>query len=216
MKKIVLSALVITTCMVTAKSQVGINQNTPKASLDVTASLGTSPDGVLVPRLSLGELRTKGDGVYQIPQHGALIYITNASDDAPFGKTVNITKTGFYYYTQTNTNNGIWEPLIKESSNSVNDLQVKYVSDNNYIIKGDEEIILFNAPDGVVNVTVNKDIVPEPAIGKVIHIQSFFEQVEFAGPGLRGDVIKVIYARRTGYLMYVKGIDGNGQWLLKN
>lgn len=81
-----------------AFSQVGINTETPYATLDVAASPDSLAvtDGFLAPRLTGNELKLK-DNLYTINQHGTLVYVT-AIPDPTTSKTAQIAGEGFYYY----------------------------------------------------------------------------------------------------------------------
>ncbi|MPS73476.1 MAG: hypothetical protein E2590_10065 [Chryseobacterium sp.] len=97
MKKniILLGAIAISSL---AFSQVGINTETPQATLDVAIkTTGASlPEGIIAPRLTGDEIKSR-DTLYDTPQKGAIVYAT-----APVGtastKTANITAEGYYYF----------------------------------------------------------------------------------------------------------------------
>lgn len=80
-----------------AFSQVGINTNSPKTTLDIKASSNaTLAEGLLTVRLTGDELKSK-DGNYGVDQNSTLVYVTSLpTTTSP--KTVNITTPGFYYY----------------------------------------------------------------------------------------------------------------------
>lgn len=79
-------------------SQVGINTENPFATLDVTSSPDdlTTVDGVLIPKLTGDELKSKDD-LYTEDQHGVLVFVTEIPDPVT-DKTSLITSQGFYYY----------------------------------------------------------------------------------------------------------------------
>ncbi|MDP9956561.1 putative coiled-coil protein SlyX [Epilithonimonas hungarica] len=97
MKKniILLGAIAISSL---AFSQVGINTETPQATLDVAikATGASLPEGIIAPRLTGDEIKSR-DTLYDTPQKGAIVYAT-----APVGtastKTANITAEGYYYF----------------------------------------------------------------------------------------------------------------------
>lgn len=93
-------------------SQVGINTETPKSTLDVVgkATDTSSLDGITAPRLTGNQLRAK---TYTTDQTGTLVYIT-AADSVPAGQTVNVTSAGYYYFDGT-----LWQ-TVKSSSASTN------------------------------------------------------------------------------------------------
>ncbi|MDF2553968.1 MAG: uncharacterized protein K0R77_3243 [Chryseobacterium sp.] len=81
----------------TAYSQVGINNETPKATLDVSAKTpSTAAEGIIAPRLSGDDIKGK-DGQYLSDQKGAIVYATSAVS-TPSIKTANITAEGYYYF----------------------------------------------------------------------------------------------------------------------
>lgn len=81
-------------------SQVGINNQDPKSTLDITAKTtdGTKPEGVIAPRLTGDQIKS-GNSQYNMAQKGTLVYATSgiSSGDAT-GKTSYITTEGYYYF----------------------------------------------------------------------------------------------------------------------
>ncbi|MDH1603981.1 MULTISPECIES: hypothetical protein [Empedobacter] len=108
MKKhiILLGALTISSL---AYSQVGINTETPKATLDVVASpdMPERIDGFIAPRLEGNELSAK-DALYTADQLGAIVYAKSAASPTT-AKTVNVTQAGYYYFDGT-----VWVKVGKE------------------------------------------------------------------------------------------------------
>lgn len=89
-------------------SQVGINTETPKATLDVTAKPTdlTKPDGFIAPRLKGSELKAK-DALYITDQTGTIVYVTEELLPADTTtKTVNVTSVGYYYF-----DGEVWQTL---------------------------------------------------------------------------------------------------------
>ncbi|WP_131724292.1 hypothetical protein [Chryseobacterium indologenes] len=92
-------------------AQTGINTDTPKATLDVTAKKeALKIDGLLPPRLTLAELTAKGNNLYGAEQDGVIIYITTISDG---GNTESqreyIVSKGLYVFDAEAVNNeGRW------------------------------------------------------------------------------------------------------------
>lgn len=105
MKKniIILGALAISSM---AFSQVGINTETPKTTLDVKGKtdsggtvLSTDITGMQAPRLTRLELTNKGNSLYGTDQTGAIIYITDVSGGNNTGtQRANVTAIGYYYF----------------------------------------------------------------------------------------------------------------------
>ncbi|WP_374458500.1 beta strand repeat-containing protein [Chryseobacterium taeanense] len=88
----------------TAFAQVGINNTSPKATLDITAKTtdGSKPEGLIIPQLSGSNIHTAtAAGVYGSNQKGLIIYATSA-DSSPISTTANITAAGYYYFDGTN------------------------------------------------------------------------------------------------------------------
>lgn len=100
MKNLLLFTCICLGCQ--AYSQVGINTQTPLATLDVTGKPATTSaiDGVIAPRLSGDQLISK-DAVYTAAQAGSIIYITALPTIALTSKTANVSKTGYYYFNGT-------------------------------------------------------------------------------------------------------------------
>ncbi|MFL9833976.1 hypothetical protein [Chryseobacterium terrae] len=106
MKKIIFTISVLASCA--AYSQVGINTEEPKATLDVTGKPTdlTKTDGIIAPRLKGSELKGK-DALYGTDQKASLVYVTEAlaaSDTT--SKTVNVTSTGYFYF-----DGNVWQKL---------------------------------------------------------------------------------------------------------
>ena len=89
--------LIVSTLLLSsfAFSQVGINTESPKATLDVTATPTnlSKVDGFLAPRLTGDELKAK-DALYDTPQTGTIVYAT-AKVTTTSTKTANILKEGY-------------------------------------------------------------------------------------------------------------------------
>jgi hypothetical protein len=92
------------------KAQVGINNTSPKATLDITAKTnnGTKPEGLIAPRLT-GDQIQSGDGQYDTAQKGAIIYALSAAS-SPSTKTANINAEGYYYF-----DGSVWQKLSNSS-----------------------------------------------------------------------------------------------------
>lgn len=83
---------------IAAYSQVGVNTDTPKGTLDVTAKKtdGTTAEGFIAPRLTGDQIKA-ADAQYGTAQKGIIIYATAAVGTSST-KTANITSEGYYYF----------------------------------------------------------------------------------------------------------------------
>jgi hypothetical protein len=108
MKQLITTAVLLIS--MTAFAQVGINNTSPKATLDITAKTnGTKPEGLIIPQLTGDQIRAATTAtptpVYGSNQKGLMIYATVA-DSAPAGATANITAPGYYYF-----DGSIWQKI---------------------------------------------------------------------------------------------------------
>ncbi|WP_276834325.1 hypothetical protein [Chryseobacterium cucumeris] len=89
-----------------AYSQVGINTQSPKATLDVMAKTtdGSAPEGFIAPRLRGDEIQS-ADAMYTTSQSGTIVYATTMAS-SPSAKTINITAPGYYYF-----DGNIWQKM---------------------------------------------------------------------------------------------------------
>lgn len=85
-------------------SQVGINTNTPQATLDVVGDPANASklDGVIAPRLTGDQLSAK---TYTGSQTGAIVYAT-APAGTLSGQVINVSAAGYYYFDGT-----VWKSI---------------------------------------------------------------------------------------------------------
>lgn len=85
-----------------AFSQVGINNQSPKATLDVTAKItdGSRAEGIIPPRLTGDALHiAEQNNLYGSDQNGAIVFVTAPATAVNLvGQTLNLTATGLYYF----------------------------------------------------------------------------------------------------------------------
>ncbi|WP_294207375.1 hypothetical protein [uncultured Chryseobacterium sp.] len=95
------------------RGQVGINNQSPKATLDITAKTtdGSRPEGMLAPRLTGNQIQL-GNAQYGSDQKGTIIYAT-AAVSSPDSKTANMTAEGYYYF-----DGSAWQKMIGGGSSS--------------------------------------------------------------------------------------------------
>ncbi|WP_333663486.1 hypothetical protein [Chishuiella changwenlii] len=101
-------------------SQVGINTQAPKVSLDIdvrrvsSALDNTQLLGFQPPRLTLQEL-TNNTFVYGVNQKGAIIYITGVAGGTATGPRININEEGIYYF-----DGSVWKKMMSSQSGQIN------------------------------------------------------------------------------------------------
>ena len=104
MKKIITLLIVLFSLTVTAQKKVGINTNTPAATLQVVGepAVTTVADGITLPVLTGNELKAK-DANYAGSQAGTVVYVSAPASSPTAGKTINVTTAGLYYF-----NGSVW------------------------------------------------------------------------------------------------------------
>lgn len=88
------------------QAQVGINTETPKATLHVSPRNvdGTTPEGIIAPNLTRAQVISK-DAQYGADQTGAYIYVTDLNGTTTT-KTEKIILKGYYYF-----DGAVWQPM---------------------------------------------------------------------------------------------------------
>ena len=83
-------------------SKVGINNDQPKATLDIKAKTtdGSKLEGILIPRLSRLAAQRMGDAI-QKPETSTLIYINDATNGTKATSTIDVDQVGYYYFNDT-------------------------------------------------------------------------------------------------------------------
>ena len=121
-------------------AQVGINEDQPKATLDVVGepNVVETMDGIIAPRISGDELQNK---TYTSQQKGAIVYVTqsvtNHASDKP--QTFSVTNDGYYYFDGTK-----WigmQKVLKLTKEQANELDYSTIS------KGDLVFVSQVAPE---------------------------------------------------------------------
>jgi hypothetical protein len=104
--------IVVMLISMTIYAQVGINNTSPKATLDITSKTsGTRPEGLIIPQLSGDNIHTAtANAVYGAAQKGLIVYASSA-DTNPTGAMANITAAGYYYF-----DGGAWQRILETSS----------------------------------------------------------------------------------------------------
>ncbi|WP_027379930.1 hypothetical protein [Chryseobacterium daeguense] len=120
-------------------AQVGINTMLPGATLDVMGSPADANklDGIIAPRLSGDELRSKS---YTSSQTGALVYVT-AADSLPAGQTQGVTSPGYYLFNGTPSVNR-WIKIMSSSDQKTRTLNSGTVAADDYTVLAGGNIAL--------------------------------------------------------------------------
>ena len=106
-----------------AHAQVGINTDTPKATVDIRANSNPNyPDGVIPPRATGDALKAK-EAAYGTDQNGAIITVSSGiTSTTGAAKTLGVTSPGDYVYEASTLNTtgqpGLW---VKISTTSLMD-----------------------------------------------------------------------------------------------
>ncbi|WP_346983202.1 fibrinogen-like YCDxxxxGGGW domain-containing protein [Chryseobacterium sp. POE27] len=92
------------------KAQVGINNTSPKVTLDITGKTtdGSKAEGLIIPQLEGDKIKI-ADTKYTPDLKGAIIYALSAVA-SPSTKTANITAEGYYYF-----DGSVWQKLSNSS-----------------------------------------------------------------------------------------------------
>ncbi|WP_162032848.1 fibrobacter succinogenes major paralogous domain-containing protein [Chryseobacterium potabilaquae] len=82
--------------------QVGINNPSPKSTLEITATKtdGSTSEGLIIPRLPGNALFASiALGIYGNNQNGSIVYVTLPADnDKQIGQTIHVNGKGYYYF----------------------------------------------------------------------------------------------------------------------
>lgn len=92
---------------ISVSGQVGINTQTPEATLEVVGKPNdiTHYDGIIPPRITGNQLTAK---TYSQAKKGAVIFATVAATNL-VGQVIHITEPGLYYF-----DGSVWQPFAKE------------------------------------------------------------------------------------------------------
>lgn len=101
---------------ISVQGQVGINTQSPQATLDVMKNIVdvTKPDGIIAPRLKGIDLKNK-DSLYTNNQKGTIVYVTEGLDLGNTTlKTANVTRVGYFYF-----DGEVWQPFERDTLETV-------------------------------------------------------------------------------------------------
>lgn len=108
-----LSAILLLVCSL-SYAQVGINNEQPNTTLDITAKKGTTDkDGILIPRVTKSELNAKAANTYSSTQNSVMVFVTDiaaGTSSTSSAQTTKIVEPGFYYFKDTE-----WLPIGSSS-----------------------------------------------------------------------------------------------------
>lgn len=217
MKNYLLAFATIILFTTTVRGQVGINNTSPKSTLDITGvTTATVPDGILIPRFTTTELAAK-DSAYGSAQNGAMVFVTAGTGIAAT-KTSNITGVGFYYYDDISSK---WTAIgggISPTSFGVTTEQT-----GDYTAATTDGFIDLNINTPGHTLTLPTAGIPQ---GKVIYVSNKGgeaillspkprnhgpQTLNSPGPPLQEFEYEKVYPGRSGALVYLGG-TGDGSW----
>jgi hypothetical protein len=208
MKKFLLTATMLVGFVTVAQAQqgrVGINTQSPAATLDVVATTtdNTRPDALLVPRMTRTQLYNK-DGAYLPAQDGALVFVTTI-DGTATTKTANVTASGFYYYDGRSTNTWI---AVGGGTPPATVTNVTAEQTGSYTATATDDIILLNvnAPGSII--TLPTTGVP---VGKKLYISNKGSNAVDISPAPRETSHTQIQPADAGLLIYIGGTSWSYQ-----
>lgn len=97
---------------VSTQAQVGINTQTPEATLEVVGKADDVNhfDGIIPPRITGNQLAAK---IYTTSKKGAIVFVNSPPSNLS-GQVINITETGLYYFDGT-----LWQPFEDDTLEAV-------------------------------------------------------------------------------------------------
>ena len=190
---------------VTTFAQVGINNSTPKATLDVTAKTndGSKAEGIIAPRLT-GEQIKSANSQYGTAQKGTLIYATAGITSADVtGKTTNISAEGYYYF-----DGNLWQKVIA-GANSFDTTNDAFVNDaTNTMVK------LGTNADGITTRSAGTDFVIKDTGNVGIGTSSPGNLLEISSSSSNTG-LKLPYGAAAGKIL-TSDDAGNSSWQTSN
>ncbi|HCA05954.1 hypothetical protein [Chryseobacterium sp.] len=119
-------------------AQVGINNSTPKATVDITARtpVGVSnpnlKDGILIPNVDRARAQAMGNNSSPAVPESTMIYVNNITTGTATGSAINISAPGYYYFDPAALPSpGIWQAL-RPTNVDLYGFQVKIPPHNQY------------------------------------------------------------------------------------
>lgn len=136
MMKQKITAMLLLVCSI-SYAQVGINTETPTASLDIVGKkLSDSKDGILIPRITKSELNAKSPNTYSATQNSVLIFVTDVAagtSTTSSAQTTKITQPGFYFFQNTE-----WLPISSNNPWMVQNSTVEATKDSENIYRNNK------------------------------------------------------------------------------
>ncbi|RLJ30695.1 uncharacterized protein (TIGR02145 family) [Chryseobacterium sp. 7] len=197
-KKQLLTLFAITTVSI-AYGQVGINNASPKATLDVTAknTNGSTPEGLIAPRLT-GDQIQAANAQYGTDQTGTIVYATSAVTN-PDAVTGNITAAGYYYF------DGVaWQAI--GSSSGTNPSTVSNIYNSNGSLTGNRQVDLASSTLGFTGGNVGVGVAT-PDTSAILDVASTTQL--FLPPRVTKAQRDAILSPATGGLVYCTDCSGS-------
>lgn len=197
MKKQLFTLTILLAFASVSYAQVGINNTTPQATLDITAksATGTTPEGIIIPRVD----RARAAAMTPVTT-STLLYINSVATGGQTGTTTLVDTVGFYYY-----DGSLWQKMGAVST-AASAFNVTPELDANYTALATDDIILFNT-------TANRTLtLPTSGIsvGKRYYISLIGSNgIDFApASAIRNTSYNLLNAGTSATIMYL----GGGKW----
>jgi hypothetical protein len=210
MKKFLFTATMLVCFSVLSKAQqggVGINTTSPAATLDIRANTSdnTTPDAVLVPRMTIAQLMAKDGtaGTYGAAQNGAIVFITSGTGTTT--RTTKVNGSGFYYFDSTVPE---WKSVGGTTAIAATNETLEQTS--SYTAQATDDIVLLNVNTSGATLTLPTTGV---SIGKILYVTNKGNNSVDISPLPREGGNQNIPAQQGAILIYVGG-TGAGSWSL--
>lgn len=185
-------------------AQVGINNQLPSVTLEITAKAtdGSRAEGLIPPKLTGDALKTaEVNNLYGSAQNGTIVFVTTAASAAnQVGQTADVSTIGYYYFDFSANK---WTKLGGGNNSALNKTGELT---SNYTATATDDIILFNNTSTVTLTLPTTGI----QVGKRLYISSNNSGgVNFDPPGIiRNTTYNFLNAGTSATLIFL----GGSQW----
>lgn len=121
-------------------AQVGINNDSPKSTLDITAAHPTGTlnpeikDGIIIPNIDRARAQAIGNNNTPATMNSTLIYVNDITTGTSTQSAINIGSTGFYYFdTSVLPAPGAWMPIKTSVNLDIYGTQLRIPPHNQFV-----------------------------------------------------------------------------------